>query len=55
MYEKVDNVIYMPAPEVLTDEQRRHWEQVYEDADRLRENALRMLGLLGIERGLSED
>lgn len=45
-------IIYLPPPKELTPEQREHWEQVLENAERLRENALRMLGRIGVERGL---
>lgn len=45
-------IIYLPPPKELTPEQRDHWEQVLEDAERQRENALRMLGRLGVEKGL---
>lgn len=47
-------ISYLPPPKELTPEQREHWEQVLEAAERQRENALRMLGRLGIERGLHE-
>lgn len=47
-----DNVILLPPPKELTPEQRAHWEDTLEVAERLRENALRMLGRLGTEKGL---
>jgi Txe/YoeB family toxin of Txe-Axe toxin-antitoxin module len=47
-----DNVVYLPVPEKLTPEQKEYWERVLEDAERLRENALRMLGRLPPEKGL---
>jgi hypothetical protein len=61
-------VIYLPTPDKLTPEQRAHWqeqaaywavtqenaERAVEYAGRQRENALRMLGMLSIERGLTE-
>ena len=59
-------IIYLPVPEKLTPEQREYWhsqaaywgvheenaEKALEVAQRGRENALRMLGMLGVERGL---
>lgn len=48
-------IIYLPTPNRLTEEQAEHWEQVLENAERMRENALRMLGRLGVERGLSDE
>jgi hypothetical protein len=47
-------IIYLPTPKHLTIEQEQHWEEQLEIADRMRQNALRMLGRLGIERGLAE-
>lgn len=47
-------VIYLPTPKNLTPEQIAHWEQTLENAERLRENALRMLGRLQIELGVDE-
>ena len=47
-------LIYLPAPSELTPEQTAHWENTLEVAERLRENALRMLGRLPTEAGLSE-
>lgn len=54
-------VIYLPRPNNLTFEQREHWKEVaaYAGAEEeryhgMREDALRMLGMLGIERGLTE-
>jgi hypothetical protein len=61
-------VIYLPVPEQLTSEQRQHWQSqaaywgvreedaqtALEYAQRQRENALRMLGMLGVENGLNE-
>lgn len=58
-------VVYMPIPQ-LTSEQRQHWqeqaaywavheeyaERALEVAQRGRENALRMLGMLATEKGL---
>lgn len=48
-----DNVRYLPQKE-LTPEQREHWEQALENAERAREYALRMLGRLGVELGLED-
>lgn len=52
-------IIYLPRPDDLTPEQKQHWLDeaahwaiVEEDAARKREDALRMLGMIGIERGL---
>ena len=61
-------IIYLPIPKTLTPEQRQHWfEQAgywgereedafraLEYAQRQREAALRMLGMIGVELGLSE-
>lgn len=61
-------IIYLPTPDKMTPEQRQHWldqagywseheeiaQRALEYAQRQRENALRMLGMLGIERGLTE-
>lgn len=48
-------ILYLPAPKELTPSQIEHWESTLEAAERLRENALRMLGRLPIERGLDEN
>lgn len=45
-------IIYLPVPKQLTPEQQEYWEDQLEKAERAVENALRMLGRLGIERGL---
>ncbi len=45
-------VIDMPVPKELSPEQRVHWENQLEAAERAVEYALRMLGRLGIEKGL---
>ena len=45
-------IIDMPVPKALTAEQQSYWEEKLEIAERAREYALRMLGRLGIERGL---
>lgn len=63
-----NNVVYLPTPEHLTGEQRQYWhdqaaywavkqedaEHATEYAARHREDALRMLGMLGVERGLPD-
>jgi hypothetical protein len=49
-----DNVRFLPTPDKLTPQQTEHWEGVLENAERLRENALRMLGRLGVELGLDD-
>lgn len=51
---EADNVIYMPVPKELTPGQTDHWENQLEAAERAVETALRMLGRLPLERGLSE-
>jgi len=59
-------VIHLPTPETLTPDQRQHWfdqagywgeqeeaaHRALEYAQRQRENALRMLGMIATERGL---
>lgn len=45
-------LIHMPVPKVLTPEQREHWENQLEAAERAVEVAKRMLGRLAIEKGL---
>lgn len=61
-------IIYLPVPSQLDPEQRQHWqdqaaywlitqenaERAVEYAGRQRENSLRMLGMIGTERGLDE-
>jgi hypothetical protein len=47
-------IYYLPTPTELTPEQREHWEDQLEIAERKLEYAMRMLGRLGVERGLSE-
>ena len=61
-----DNVINFPTPQTMTPDQRQHWldqagywgeveetaQRALEYAQRQRENALRMLGMLTTERGL---
>lgn len=65
---ETDNVRYLPTPAELTPEQREHWQsqaaywcvreedaqRAVEVAQRNREAALRMLGMLGVERGLPD-
>lgn len=65
---ETNNVVYMPTPKILTPEQRDYWhmqaaywgeheeisQRAIEYAQRQRENALRMLGMLGVERGLPD-
>jgi len=64
-----DNVRYLPVPRQLTPEQRQHWRDqaaywgvkeedsmtALEYAQRQRENALRMLGMIETERGLGDE
>lgn len=45
-------LLFLPPPKELSPQQREHWEQTLETAERLRENALRVLGRLPLERGL---
>lgn len=47
-----DNVRYLPTPTELTPEQTEHWEKTLENAERMREYALRMLGRISFEAGL---
>jgi hypothetical protein len=61
------NVVYLPIPK-LNEQQREHWQaqaaywgvteehaaKALEVAQRGRENALRMLGMLAAERGLPD-
>lgn len=47
-------LIYLPTPKELTPEQREHWEQQLEVAERAVEVAMRMLGYLATENGLTE-
>jgi hypothetical protein len=67
--EKIAEVIYLPTPNTLTPDQKQYWldqaaywgehqetsQRAVEYAARQRENALRMLGMIGIERGLHEE
>ena len=45
-------IIYLPVPRELTPEQKAHWEQQLEFAERAVETAKRMLGLLQVEVGV---
>lgn len=45
-------IIYMPVPREMTPEQRAHWENQLEAAERAVEVAKRMLGILAVEKGL---
>lgn len=61
-------VVFLPTPTSLTPPQREHWqtqasywaikledaERAVEYAARQREDCLRMLGMLGVERGLDD-
>lgn len=47
-------IINMPTPRHLTPEQRAHWLQQLEAAERQVEVARRMLGMLAIEKGMEE-
>ncbi len=48
-------IIYLPTPKELTPEQREHWENQLEVAERAVETAKRMLGILAVERGIDEE
>lgn len=61
-HEEDAKIYYLPRPNNLSFEQREHWQQVAayagEEEERyhqMREEALRILGMVGIELGLSED
>jgi len=45
-------LIHMPVPKELSPQQREHWENQLEAAERAVEYAKRMLGHLAIEEGL---
>lgn len=49
------NVIDLPAPRELSPEQEAYWIEKLEVAERAREYALRMLGRLPIELGLTDE
>lgn len=48
----MDNLRYLPPPRELTPEQQEHWENQLEAAERAVEVAKRMLGRVGLEKGL---
>lgn len=50
----IDNVRHLPTPEKLTPEQEQYWWDVLEVAERQREYARRMLGMIAIESGLTD-
>lgn len=45
-------IIYLPLPKVETIDQREYWWDELEKAERRAEDIRRVLGILGIERGL---
>lgn len=47
-------IVHALKPE-LSPAQREHWERVYEIGQRMSENALRVLGRLPLELGLTEN
>lgn len=47
-------IYYLPVPNELTEEQKQHWWETLESAERQREYAMRMLGIIAVEKGLSE-
>lgn len=51
---EIDNIRFMPVPKELTVEQTEHWETQLEFAERAVEVALRMLGRLPVELGLTD-
>jgi hypothetical protein len=64
----VGEIVYLPTPKELTSDQQEHWhtqaaywairqedaERAVEYAGRQREDCLRMLGMIGVERGLPD-
>lgn len=64
----MSEIIYLPVPSNLTPDQKQHWldqagywgeheenaHRALEYAQRQREAALRMLGMLGVELGIKE-
>jgi hypothetical protein len=48
------DIIYLPTPKVETQDQRNYWWDELEKAERRAEDIRRMLGILAVERGLSE-
>lgn len=45
-------IIYLPRPKELTDEQKAHWTAELEIAERRVEDCMRILGYLALEQGL---
>lgn len=54
-YTEEAQILHLPVPRELTPHQVQHWEQQLEAAERAREYALRMLGRLPLELGLTEE
>lgn len=48
-------IIYLPTPKVETIDQREYWWEQLEIAERRAEDIRRVLGILGVERGLADD
>lgn len=48
-------IIYLPTPKVETIDQRDYWWDELEKAERRAEDIKRILGILGVERGLDGD
>lgn len=48
------SVHYLPPPKELTPEQEQYWYEQLEIAERKVEYAQRMLGILAVEKGLSD-
>lgn len=48
-------IIYLPTPKVETTDQRDYWWAELEKAERRAEDIRRVLGILAIERGVSDD
>ena len=47
-------IIYLPTPKVETIDQREYWWEQLELAERRAEDIRRILGILGVERGLDD-
>jgi hypothetical protein len=47
-------IIYLPLPKVETDDQRNYWLEELEKSERRAEDIRRVLGILGLEHGLTE-
>lgn len=45
-------IIYLPRPKNLTDEQKEYWTAELETAERRYEDCMRILGYLALEDGL---